>query len=649
MRTYQATVLSAFRSKRSCMIAVFLLSCMASGSSVFAADAKLTKGADVIEFPAVGEGLCVHNLFQSNMVLQRDKPVKVWGWAEPGETVTVSFADQELTATAGKDRRWAVALLAMGANNKAQTMTIKGKEATLILENILVGDVWILGGQSNMEFPLSRIEHGDLEIVSANYDGIRILTIPKQKGAEVRHGFPRLHEWSGWFGRHYRKGDWDVCSPEIARELSAIGYVFARRIHMASKIPIGVIDASVGGTTVETWTPVSVLKSIDSPEVKAKLSDWETKVAEFDPQKDLESRIQKHRSWLASMKKRGQAVPADRVALPTDLRPGPAWDQNRPGNCYNNLLSPIAGFSVKGAIFHQGYNNALGAGSAGAKMYHDIFGEMITAWRATFNDPNMPFGIISLCTAGDAQTRENYLEMMVNDGIYIREAQYKTFLDFLKAGDEQIGFASSFDMRRVWYHPREKVPVGERIARWALATQYGQEKMIKWRPPMLKEMKVESDRLVLHFDTRVLTPGRVPMVGFAIAGADRRFQPAEADWLEIGKDSKGRPRLEKQALVLSSPHVPKPIHFRYAWGRNPMGNLKSDDNAMAPFATQRSDDWKAEEVPVKVREKEMEARELKRTIQRELRLEDMERRLKDAQAFIDEYKEKIEQERAKLK
>ncbi len=151
-------------------------------------------------------------------------------------------------------------------------MTVKGKDKTLVLDNILVGDVWVLGGQSNMEFELAKVENGNLEIISANFPEIRILTVPYGQGPELKPGFARLHQWSDWSGRHFRKGDWDVCTPETARELSAIGYVFARRIHKASNVPIGVIDASRGGTTVETWTPLPVLRAMDSEPTKAKLA-----------------------------------------------------------------------------------------------------------------------------------------------------------------------------------------------------------------------------------------------------------------------------------------------------------------------------------------------------------------------------------------
>ncbi|MBT5377430.1 MAG: hypothetical protein HOL08_00100, partial [Opitutae bacterium] len=254
------------------------------GSWGFAENAKDMPREDVVEVPAIGEGLCVHNLFQSNMVLQRDKPVAIWGWANPGEKVSVSFGGQTQSDKASiglEDRIWKVTLPAMTANSEPQTLTVKGEDQTLTLENVLIGDVWILGGQSNMEEPLNNVENGKLEIVSANYPGIRILTVPAQNGSDFKWGFARLHEWSNWSGRHFRKGDWDVCSPEIVRELSAIGYVFARRLHMAAQVPIGVVNASRGGTTVETWTPTPVLKKIDTPEVKNLLADWDKKVTEF--------------------------------------------------------------------------------------------------------------------------------------------------------------------------------------------------------------------------------------------------------------------------------------------------------------------------------------------------------------------------------
>lgn len=594
---------------------------------------------DVVAVPAIGDGLCVHNIFQSNMVLQRGRPIRIHGWAAPGEKVTVSFDGQESSVTVAADRSWSVTFAAKPASSTPARMTIAGSDETLTLDNILLGDVWILGGQSNMEFPLERVDNGWLEIVSARFEDIRILTVPAPEGPEVCLGFARLFEWSGWFNRHFKKGDWDVCSPEVARDLSAIGYVFARRIHMAIRIPIGVIDVSRGGTTVETWTPEAVLRGIETPEVTALLADWDGRIAAWDAEQDLAQRLASFEVRVRDRKARGEVIPADWKA-PDDLRPGPAWDQNRPGTCYNSMIAPIAGLGVKGAIFHQGYNNANG-GTAGAAMYHRVFGEMIRAWRAAFADPQLPFGIISLCTEGPQQTRDNYVELMLNDGIYIREAQYQTFLDLRAAGDENIGFASSFDQRRGWYHPQLKIPVGERIARWALATQYGMGGQIRWQPPTCTKVEVRGATIVLHMDGAVSAADtNAAIEGFAIAGEDRRFHPAEAEWQISGQDANGRPQRDRSVLVLSSPHVPAPIHFRYAWGRNPMGDLQSADHNDLPFATQRSDRWKMEEVPLGVLGDGpfpggKPTRAQLARIRDALRSEDLRRRVAEARALLD--------------
>ncbi len=244
------------------LLLIILLSCSVNAS-------KLPR-ENVVDIPAITDGLCVNNSFQSNMVIQRDKPVIIWGWAEPGEKISVSIESKEKSVTADKDRSWKVELPAMPANSEPIKIIIKGKEKELVLANILVGDVWVLGGQSNMEFPNSKVEEGDLEILSANFKNIRMLTVPAQNGAEMKKSFPALMEWSNWSKRHFRKGYWDICTPETVREVSAIGYVFARRLHMASGVPIGIIDTSRGGTTVESWTPDPLLRKIEKYEINPK-------------------------------------------------------------------------------------------------------------------------------------------------------------------------------------------------------------------------------------------------------------------------------------------------------------------------------------------------------------------------------------------
>ena len=625
-----------------------LLFCGAARSQE--APAKMPR-EDVVEVPAIGKGLCVSNVFQTNMVLQRDKPVTVWGWAAPDEKVTVEFAGKKAEAEAGKDRAWRVTLEAMPANATPQTMTVKGAKETLTLENILVGDVWVLGGQSNMAFPLSNINDGELEAVSANFPQIRLLTVPNGQGFESVASFQRLYEWSNWSKRHFRKGDWDVCTPELAREFSAIGYVFGRWLHMASRVPIGLIDESVGGTTVEAWTPEAVLKEIPGAETQAMMKEWADRIAAYDAKADLEKRVAAFQRRVEDLKAKGQPIP-EALKAPTDLRPGPIADKNRPGCRYASMIRPLEGLAAAGVVFHQGYNNCF-SGSAGARMYYQVFGKMITAWRRAFADDKLPLCVISLCTAGAAQTMENFLPPMYDVGPLVREAQYQTFADFRKAGDKTIGFVSSFDQRKSGYHPQIKAPVGERAAKWALTTRYellrGDE---NWLPPEIADVKAADGKIVLTLSTTVQTrdDSDGKLLGFALAGDDRRFYPAQIDWYSDGKrDNRNRLQYKRNMLVLSSPFVPQPKHYRYAWARNPMGNIVNGRGI--PLATQRNDDWVLEETPIKLpTPKGMDANSQRRylsgRLQKELGLTDTERRIREAEATIAELKEQYAKDKA---
>jgi sialate O-acetylesterase len=633
------------------MILACLLPALLIGGVAMAADAKKAMPKeDVVDVPAIGEGLCVSNAFQTNMVLQRDKDLKVWGWASAGDEVAVSFAGQQVQAKAAADRSWQVTLKAMPANSAPQTMTIKAASKTLTLENILVGDVWLLGGQSNMEWPITNVDDGMLEVVSANFPQIRLLTMPGGKGFKSVRSFERLYEWSDWSSRHFRKGDWDVCTPETVKEFSAIGYVFGRRLAMAAGVPIGLIDASAGGTTVETWTPEDVLRKIDGKETREMLKEWDDKIAAFDPQADLKKRIDSYNANKEKGKEKGKNKTA-----PTDVRPGPAGDKNRPGCRYASVIKPLTGLVIKGAAFHQGFNNCFN-GSAGARMYYQVFGKMIAAWRGTFGDPQMPFCIISLCTAGEPQTRENYLVPTYDVGALIREAQYKTFRDLYDAGDKNIGFASSFDLRKSFYHPQIKIPVGERAAKWALVTQYGlitgRDADEYWLPPSIKEVKIADGTIRLTMSTaiKMKDESEDKLAGFAIAGKDRRFYPANVDWYSDGtKDDRNRPVYSKNILVLSSPFVAEPVAYRYAWARNPIANITN--GRQVPIAAQRNDDWILEETPEKIATPENMTEDAARRsvagqIRKELELADTERRIKEAEATIAQLKPVVEKAKA---
>ena len=512
--------------KISCFILLASLLC-----SMTSAEEKSTRGL-------------LHSLFQNNMILQRSKPIDIWGWTKPGIKITVAFAGKTVKGTANKDGLWKVTLPAMEAKSTPSTLAVTGDGQEIKLTNILIGDVWILGGQSNMQWPISRVDNGNIEVASANFPEIRLLKVPQIFGPELKDNFPRAKELSQMNGKETTDGDWQICSPEEVVNMSAIGYIMARRIHMVTGIPIGIINTSRGGTTVEAWTPMAKLTNINTPEVKARL----------------------------------------------EMTKGKA--HHIPGNCFASVISPLAGFAVRGTIFHQGYNNCFN-GVQGARMYRAVFPELIRGWRETFKDPQLPFCILSQCTAGKQQSLDNFLPLITDIGARIREAQYQTFLDFYKADDKNIGFVSTYDLRRESFHPGLKIPAGERAAVWALSSQYGMEEKFTWLPPMITEMKTVNGDLHLTFDKAVrgLSDG-TDLNGFAIAGEDMKFQAAKVTHKII--DKKGRKfQYDNKTLVLSSSLINQPVHFRYAWARNPLGNVRLSLRFAneVPLPTQRSDKW----------------------------------------------------------
>ena len=288
-------------------------------------------------------------------------------------------------------------------------------------------------------------------------------------------------------------------------------------------------------------------------------------------------------------------------------------------------------------------------------MYYQVFGKMITAWRSAFNDVRMPFCIISLCTEGQPQTRENFIESMYNVGPFIREAQYKTFRDFYDAGDKGIGFVSSFDLRKSWYHPQIKIPAGERAAKWALVSQYGilegRDADQYWLAPSIRDIKINDGKIRLTMSTPVQKKdnSEVKMRGFAIAGKDRRFYPADVRWYTDGSvDNRNQPKYQREILVLCSPFVPEPVHFRHAWARNPISNIVNGRGI--PLATQRSDDWILEETPEKIDSPENTSRRyISNQIRKMLRMADIERRIMEAEATITQLKPAFEKARAEAK
>ena len=521
------------------------------------------------------------HIFSNNMVLQRGKPVKVWGTASPQEKVKVEFAGQINTAVANKAGDWFMYLEPMGANAVAAKMIISGKDRSIVYANVLVGDVWVLGGQSNMEFDLARIFHGDAEILSANFPLIRLMTIPSSANLKPKKDFEAINEYDSWYERYDKKGEWFICSPQTFPTFSGLGYIFGRRLFMANQVPIGLVDASLGGTTVEAWLAPKTLA--ETPGNSQLLQQWSDKATSFNPEEDLKNRIANWEKRSASRIKEG-LEPAPK---PTGFSPNPALDRNFPGSSFTGMVSVISGLSVKGVVFHQGYNNALE--DSRPKQYAVNFKALINDWRNTFNDQNLPFGIIELSAGGEPQTLDNYELRMLDAAPSIREGQLNAFRDI-----PNTGFVCSYDQQVNWYHPQKKTEAAERMARWALTTQYGFQ--LEWEPAIVQGIERTKDKIIVTFNKEVKSSDDRPLEGFSIAGNDGHFYPAKAEYVKINNE-KGPATYDKKKVEVSSSLCAQPVEVRYAWARNPLANLVNLNCPIIPVPLFRTDTWEYPEAP----------------------------------------------------
>ena len=531
---------------------------------------KLTKiigvmGVVSLVLPASGAKLELPRVFGEGMVMQRDKPAHVWGWGEQGDSISVGFNGQTKTTTVGADGKWLLALDPMTANAKPQAMTVKGKQDVLTFANVLIGDVWLCSGQSNMESAAGGIINSDLDMPQASIPTIRCLTLPLHSSITPLDNFP-IEQRNPFYVE--LKGVWRVSSPETAKDFPAVGYHFARLVTAITGVPIGLIDNSWGGSVVETWVSRASLEQI--PDALPLIKEFDTEVASYDPQAELTRKLSGWKNQAAKAEAAGKPAP-EKPEVPKSY----TCRQSFPGGCFNGLIAPIQKFAIKGAIFYQGENNCV-AGQARPNLYQKTFPALIPDWRKAFNDPDLPFCIVQLCSFGGPDD-ENELEVnMLHRATGVREAQLKAHLQF-----KNTGLVPTFDLGHVQMHSPFKRPIGERAARWALATVY-HVKDITYDIPLMESWKKDGQRILLSF-TQGSHPSspfgmRVPPKGFVIAGKDRHFYPASVD------NEKG------DTFSVTSEWVPDPVAVRYAWGVHPAGDF---GNRAAPAPPFRTDDWPA--------------------------------------------------------
>ena len=478
------------------------------------------------------------------MVLLQDSKANVWGWAEPGEKVTVKLGDTSVSAAADEKGKWAVKLEGLKPG-VAGEMSVAGKNA-LTVKNVAVGEVWLASGQSNMEWIVKNGKDAEAEIAACNFPEVRVFTVTK-KGSRTPVDDV--------------VGTWDVATPENAPKFTAVGYFFARDLHTNLKVPVGLINSTWGGTPVETWIPASGMNA--NP---AFAEHWKKKQADFPAAKVAHDEAVK-----AAETAKAEGKPAPKVPRAPD---GPEALNVAPMGLYNGMIAPVAPYAIRGAIWYQGESNAGLTNRGNMDLYDRLFGTMILSWRFEFaraqgiprEESEFSFLFVQL-----ANFYPKRPEPADSYWAQIREAQLATLEVPRTEMAVIIDIGEANDI-----HPKNKQEVGRRLALAAQAGTYFQEK--EYSGPIYGGMQAEDGNIRLNFShaegMKAADGGAIK--GFAVAGEDKVFHWAEA-------------ALEGDHVVVGSAKVAKPIAVRYGWADNPDCNLVNA--AGLPASPFRSDKW----------------------------------------------------------
>lgn len=462
-----------------------------------------------------------HALFSDHMVIQRDMAAPVWGTAEPGQEVTVSIAGQTKKAVTGPDGKWQVKLDPLPAGGPHELSI-----GQVALKNVLVGEVWVCSGQSNMEWSVRSSANPEAEIAGANYPKIRLFTAPRRSIDTPQKDV---------------NGAWKPCSPETIAGFSAVAYFFGRELWKTLEVPVGLIHSSWGGTAAELWTRRGVLEAD---------ADFKGLLDAYDKRREAHaSALERHKE--AAQKAKAEGKPAPKAP------PGPGL---APSSLYNGMIAPLIPYAIRGAIWYQGESNA-----SRARQYQKLFPAMIKNWREDWGQGDFPFLFVQL-----ANFMARKPDPSESAWAELREAQLRT-LSVPKTGMAVI--VDIGDAKDI--HPKNKQDVGRRLALAAQAVAYGRD--VVSSGPIFDSMNVEGDRVRLtfkHVGGGLVARGE-KLTGFAIAGADKKFAWADA-------------KIDGSHVIVWSDKVPQPAAVRYAWADNPECNLYNKEGLPAsPFRTDR--------------------------------------------------------------
>ncbi len=404
----------------------------------------------------------------SNMVLQRGKPIPIWGWESQSQTnkVTVTFNGKSVTTTPAADGKWSLKLPIMKAGGPFE-MSIEGS-TQIKLKNIMVGEVWLCSGQSNMEWTVRSSNNAKKEIAEGQFPGIRHIKIPHRPSDKPESDVPS-------------KG-WEVCSDQTVANFTAVGYFFGKKLHQELNVPIGLIGSNWGGTRIEPWTPPEGFRMV--PALKASITD---KLDQLPVTREVKN-------------KEGKVT-------------GKSVVHQSPLALYNGMIHPLLPYSIRGAIWYQGESN-----NGEGMMYYEKMKALILGWRAVWKTPDLPFYFVQLAPFNYGAARAGALPL-------IWEAQSKA-LDL-----PYTGMAVTTDISNVRdIHPRNKQDVGLRLALWALAKDYGKPETV-FSGPKYKSMTSNGNKITIRFDHvggGLISRDGKDLSHFTIAGSDKKFVPAKA-------------------------------------------------------------------------------------------------------------------------
>lgn len=494
----------------------------------------------------VSAQITLPSIISDNMVLQADSNVPIWGKADAQSKITVacSWNDEKITADTNEQGKWMVKLKTPKKGKKSTITITCGKESRTIT-NILIGQVWLCSGQSNMQWLVKHSNNADKELAKAKLPNIRLFNVKRSSSKEP------LDDCFG---------EWVECNAETAAEFSAVGYYFGKELYKKLRKPIGLINSSYGGTPAQAWTSKETLAKDEL------LKIYLENDANSEVQKEiyLQQYAKVLNKWKQNVTKAvAKGTPAPKKPIP----PAQLRDECKPARLYNAMIHPLIPFAIKGAIWYQGESNA-----SEAVIYRKLFPSLITNWREDWKQGDFPFYYVQLAAYGKFDlTRPTDSKWAM-----LREAQSLTL------SLPNTGMAVAMDIGEPNnIHPKNKQDVGKRLALWALAKDYGFKK-ITYSGPLYKNMKIEGDKIRIFFeyaDSGLKIPKGQSLKGFAIAGADKEFVWANA-------------KIDGNTVLVWSEEVKNPTAVRYGWSDWMECNLYN--KKVLPASPFRTDDFSGE-------------------------------------------------------